>query len=106
MKKAVIYARSAYCEQDLAEQLRRLRDSLGPETEVASFFTDRGQSSTPDRPGLRQALDYLEQHHADNLVIQSADRLARNPRELLGLQSLPHGWEVNIHTAIGQPSLD
>ena len=106
MRKVVIYIRSASGEQDLTDQLQRVRDSLDPEIEVAASFTDQGQSSTPDRPGLRQALDYLEQHHADNLVVQSADRLARNPRELLGLQSLPHGWEVNIHTAIGQPSLD
>ena len=106
MKKAVIYARSAYGEQDLAEQLQRLRDSLGPETEVASFFTDRGQSSTPDRPGLRQALDYLEQHHADNLVVQSADRLARTTIELSDLQTLLQDRGLELEMVSGQPSLD
>ena len=106
MRKVVIYIRSASGEQDLTDQLQRVRDSLDPEIEVAASFTDQGQSSTPDRSGLRQALDYLEQHHADNLVVQSADRLARTTIELSDLQTLLQDRGLELEMVSGQPSLD
>ena len=106
MQKVVIYIRSASGEQDLAEQLQNVRDSLSPETEVAGVFSDRVQSSASERPGLQQALDYLEGHDADTLVVESLDRLTRNSRELLDLHSLLQDWEVEIRTLPRQTSFD
>ena len=106
MRKVVIYIRSASGEQDLAEQLQKVRDSLSTETEVARVFSDRVQSSASERPGLQKMVHYLAHHDVETLVVESLDRLTRNSRELFDLHSLLQGWEVEIRTLPRQTSFD
>ena len=68
------YARVSTLEQDPTLQL----DALAA-AECAKVFEDRASGARADRPGLRQALDYVRD--GDVLIVWKLDRLGR---------SLPH----------------
>ena len=68
------YARVSTLDQDPALQL----DALAA-AGCAKVFEDRASGARADRPGLRQALDYVRE--GDVLIVWKLDRLGR---------SLPH----------------
>jgi DNA invertase Pin-like site-specific DNA recombinase len=50
---------------------------------VVAKFSDRQSGASDDRPGLQTALDLVERHRADILVVHELDRLGRNVADLL-----------------------
>lgn len=77
------YARVSTQDQDPALQLDALRA-----TGCAKTFEDRASGARADRPGLRQALDYVRD--GDVLVVWKLDRLGRSLPHLIET-GLPHG---------------
>jgi DNA invertase Pin-like site-specific DNA recombinase len=61
--------------------LRELAGRCG--WEVVAELTDRQSGRSDDRPGLQEALDLVEHHRADVLVVHELDRLGRNVTDLL-----------------------
>ena len=70
------YARVSTLEQDPALQL----DALAA-AGCAKVFEDRASGARSDRPGLRQALDYVRED--DVLVVWKLDRLGRSLAHLI-----------------------
>ena len=60
--------------------------------EVVEFITDPGVSAkTLERPGLKKALELLDQGHAEALLVVKLDRLTRSVRDL--------GWLLDNYFA-------
>ena len=105
MKKAIGYIRTSAPQDSPEAQLQAIRSSLGPETTLVASFTDRAVASGQPRPGLQAALDYLDQHQVDALVVYSGDRLSRSTTELSVLLERLKSRGVSLHLAAGSPSI-
>ncbi|MCK4412241.1 MAG: recombinase family protein [Candidatus Eisenbacteria sp.] len=85
MKRAVLYARVSTAEQaerakSVPEQLEACREYCEVQGwEVAGEWSDPGVSGTlRNRPDLRRALAYVEDHRPDVFLVWSHSRLARS----------------------------
>lgn len=86
--RAVVLARVSTLKrsQDKSgpRQLAELRELAGRRGwEVIADFTDRQSGDDDERPGLQAALDLVEHHRAEVLVVHELDRLGRNVNDLL-----------------------
>lgn len=64
---------------------------------ITHWVEDAGRSGkTMDRPGVKNALDLLEQKRADGLVVAKLDRLGRSVAGLSGVlaHATKHGWSL------------
>ncbi|HEY7541624.1 MAG TPA: recombinase family protein, partial [Methylomirabilota bacterium] len=65
-------------------QLAELRELAGRNGwEVIADFTDRQSGADDERPGLQAAIDLVEHHRAEVLVVHELDRLGRSVTDLL-----------------------
>ncbi len=65
-------------------QLAELREHAGRSGwEVVADFTDRQSGADDDRPGLQAAIELVEHHRAEVLVVHELDRLGRSVTDLL-----------------------
>jgi DNA invertase Pin-like site-specific DNA recombinase len=71
-------------DKSAPRQIAELRELAGRRGwEVVADFTDRQSGGDDDRPGLQAAIDLVEHHRAEVLVVHELDRLGRNVTDLL-----------------------
>jgi len=86
--RAVVLARVSTLKrsQDKSgpRQLAELRELAGRRGwEVVAELVDRQSGGDDERPGLQEALDLVEHHRAEVIVVHELDRLGRNVTDLL-----------------------
>ena len=84
------YARVSTDEQSLALQADALKKSG-----CKKIYRDKMSGAGSERPGLHDALDYL-QDGEDTLVVWRLDRLGRSLKNLIEMMSLPEERKIDF----------
>jgi site-specific DNA recombinase len=68
---------------------------------LVQFFGDNGiTGATMVRPGLKQALAFLEAGKASILIIEDVDRLGRDQEHLAFIRKRLTAFNVSLHTVV------
>lgn len=110
--KVAIYARVSTLDQDVAMQLRDLREYAGSRKfEVFKEYVDRGVSgSKVSRPALDALMDSARKRRFDAVLVWRFDRFARSTKHLalaldefrsLGVQFVSYNENIDTSTPMG-----
>ena len=104
MEHLALYARSSHGREAVDAQLDSLRAALPQGRCMALEFTDSTDAGMPwaDRPGLRGALGLLASGEARVLLVCTADRLARDRKQLAELERFAEQGGFMISSLNGQ----
>ena len=85
------YVRCSTVEQNEERQLRMMAEQG---IDAKHIYTDKASGKNTDRPAFHKMMNYVRE--GDTVIVESISRIARNPRDLLGI--------VEQLTAKGVPS--
>jgi DNA invertase Pin-like site-specific DNA recombinase len=102
-----IYIRVSTTDQNPQLQFDELREySKERGWKITGEFVDHGLSGiSTSRPGLRQLLEAVHQHHLEVVLVWRLDRLARSLAELVRLTQIFEASRINF-VSLKNPGLD
>lgn len=109
-KKVVIYCRASTGKQEISPEAQEARLRQQAEFkgfEVVEVLVDKGISGgkgQDERPGLKKALDMLEDGSANTLMVTKLDRLSRSVSD--GSRMIEQYFRGKHHLVVLEPDID